>query len=132
MFHPSMKDKMTALEDRKAVLTSELADADDEQPLRLHPGLADTYREKVANLTAALNEESCRTEAANHIRALLSEIRLIPKDGMLSIELVGELAGIMALSQTTNARSKSTGGSITLVAGACNQLNLLFAATGLK
>jgi hypothetical protein len=44
-------------------------------------------------------------------------------DGILSIELVGELAGIMALSntvpQTTNARSNyATGSSLVMVAGA--------------
>ena len=56
-------------------------------------------------------------EAANHIRALLTEIHLIPMGKTLSIELVGELAGIMALPQTTNARSRATGSSLTLVAG---------------
>ena len=118
MYHPSMKDKMTALEDRKAILESTLAELDAEQPIRLHPSLADTYREQVANLTKALNDESCKMEAANHIRTLLNEIRLIPMEKTLSIELVGELAGIMSLTQTTNARSsKATGSSLTLVAG---------------
>jgi hypothetical protein len=70
-------------------------------------------------------------EASNHIRTLLNEIRLVPVDGILSIELVGELAGIVALSntapQTTNARSNyATGSSFVMVAGVCNQLNLLF------
>jgi site-specific DNA recombinase len=122
MYHPSMKDKMTLLEDRKVILETQLAGLDADQPIRLHSGLAETYREQVANLTKALNDESCKVEAANHIRGLLNEIRLVPMGGILSIELVGELAGIMALSntvpQTTNARSNyATGSSLVMVAG---------------
>jgi hypothetical protein len=66
-------------------------------------------------------------EASNHIRTLLNEIRLVPVDGILSIELVGELAGIVALSntapQTTNARSNhATGSSFVMVAGYATNL----------
>lgn len=116
MYHPSLKTKMTTLEEQKSHLESELADLT-EEPLRLHPGLSKLYRKKVADLTASLNVEGSRTEAAEIIRSLLSEIRLVPEGGKLSIELVGALAGIMALSQTSNARSDAAGGSITLVAG---------------
>ena len=102
------------LVDRKVILETELAGLDADQPICLHSGLAETYREQVANLTDALNDESCKMEAANHIRILLSEIRLVPVDGILSIDLTG----IMALPQTTNARSNfATGSSLTLVAG---------------
>ncbi len=53
MYHPSMKAKMSDLEARKQVLATALG-AQAEQPLRLHPCLAEVYRKKVADLTAAL------------------------------------------------------------------------------
>ena len=85
----------------------------------MHPGLSDIYRSKVADLTTALNDEACRSEAAQMLRVFLPGVRLIPETDGHSIELVGELAAIMALgdAKTTNARSTTAGGSVTLVAG---------------
>ncbi|WP_193747162.1 zinc ribbon domain-containing protein, partial [Leisingera sp. ANG-M6] len=40
MFHPSMKDKMTALEVRKEELEAELQEAPSEPPILLHPSLS--------------------------------------------------------------------------------------------
>jgi hypothetical protein len=55
------------------------------------------------------------------IRSLIDEIRLVPEDGALKIELRGELAGILALaSESTKARGLSTTGlaeQIKMVAG---------------
>ncbi|MBU2360055.1 MAG: recombinase family protein [Alphaproteobacteria bacterium] len=101
MFHPSMKDKMTALESSKAALTAKLRDASDAAPVLLHPGLADRYQAQVADLTAALQSDSTKAEATSIIRSLLTEIRLIPQDGVLAIELVGALAGLLSLGQPT-------------------------------
>jgi len=124
MFHSSMKDKMTALEAEKSALEVTLTDMEEESPVRLHPGLSGLYREKVANLTEALNHPNMRTAAANQIRGLVSEIRMVPEGNSFQIELVGDLAGLMALSGKTKARGDATGRSITLVAGARNQLSL--------
>ena len=50
---------------------------------------------------------------------MIETIRLIPQDGELAIELVGELAGILALSKENRPRPGGAGaGQITLVAGA--------------
>ncbi len=95
MFHASMKDKLTALEARKAELASLTASASDEPPVLLHPGLSDLYRERVANLTTALRDPSSQAEVTSIIRGLLSGIRLIPEDGTYAIELIGELAGLL-------------------------------------
>ena len=86
----------------------------------LHPNLSDVYRNKVANLTEALNDPETKTEATTLIRALLEEIRLIPiADGPMEIELVGELAGLLALGQTkTASKVNPSGRSVNLVAGA--------------
>ena len=50
---------------------------------------------------------------------MIQAIRLIPENGELAIDLVGELAGILALSGQKSPRAGSSGvGQITLVAGA--------------
>ena len=43
------------------------------------------------------------------IRSLIQEIRLIPEDGRLRVELKGELAGILALADSTKPGSKAAG-----------------------
>ena len=112
----AIKDEMKTLEDRRQELTYALEHAPASLP-RLHPNLAQIYHNKVARLTAALNEESNRAEAAEAIRALIEEVRLVPDDGNLRIELFGELAALINLTNE-HPRSKETGVQVTLVAGA--------------
>ena len=68
----------------------------------LHPNLSQLYRQQVARLVEALNDEHHRTEAAEIIRGLVDRIVLTPKeeDGTqtLTIELRGALAGILSLA----------------------------------
>src|SRR5208282_834190 len=97
MFAPSMKDELAALEERKGRLLELTRDQAEEPPM-LHPGLADVYRLKVEKLTQALNKDELRAEAAESLRSMIQAIRLVPEDGELAIELVGELAGILALT----------------------------------
>jgi site-specific DNA recombinase len=84
---------------------------------RLHPRLADPYREKVAHLQEELNRTEVRSEAAEAIRGLIREIRLIPKNDRLEIELVGDLPAILAFANATSRRPVATGVQITMVAG---------------
>jgi site-specific DNA recombinase len=117
LFAPSMKEELAILEERKAALIRSMADAPEEMP-RLHPALAGVYQKKVADLTQALNDDELRTQAAASMRGLLEEIRLIPQDGDLVIELVGELAGLLTLGNEKSPRDHLTGASLpTLVAG---------------
>ena len=111
-----LKDEMHALEDRRQELTRALENAPESLP-RLHPNLAKIYHDKIANLTDALNEENNRAEAAEAIRALIEEVRLIPEKGKLKIELYGELAALINLANK-HPRSKETGVQVTMVAGA--------------
>jgi DNA invertase Pin-like site-specific DNA recombinase len=128
MFAPAMKDEMAALEERKARLVELTRDQVEEPPM-LHPGLAEVYRRKVETLTQALNKEELRAEAAEILRSTIQTIRLVPEDGELMIELVGELAGILGLSKEKGPRPFGPGArQITLVAGARNWLNLLLVA----
>jgi site-specific DNA recombinase len=118
LFAPAMKDEMAGLEDRKARLVELTRDQVEEPPM-LHPGLAEVYRRKVAKLTEALNKEELRPEAAEMLRSMIQAIRLVPEHGELTIELVGELAGILALTKEKSPRPVGPGArQLTLVAGA--------------
>jgi site-specific DNA recombinase len=74
-----------------------------------------------------LNREELRSEAAQELRGLIDEVRLIPENGRLEIELLGDLAGIPALG--TDGKKPVTvsrdGLQVTLVAGTRNCLDLL-------
>ncbi|MCX7282459.1 MAG: hypothetical protein NTX28_00115 [Novosphingobium sp.] len=120
LFHPSMKERPTALEERKAALTQSLAEQGEEEPVALHPGLADIYRLKVADLRTALNAEETRTEATTALCSLLTEIRMIPSGEGHEIELVGELGAILALGDAQYAKPRLFTGAVStlMVAGA--------------
>lgn len=101
--------------------------------------MAKAYRDQVAQLCEALNEQSRRAEAVELIRSLVDKIVLTPIkiDGKktLKIDLHGHLAGILSLSANTKkplTESDFFVESIKMVAGARNTLYLLFSARGLR
>jgi hypothetical protein len=119
----ALKQELVNLEARQLILQHEFAV--DEAPVPLiHPNLAEIYRQRVERLHGALKDPTTRDEAFELIRSLIEEIRLVPEDGRLRIELRGELANILALS----GAGKKPGGlsairlaeQIKMVAGACN------------
>jgi hypothetical protein len=67
---------------------------------RLHPNLAELYRQKVINLAQSLNDEQTRLEAAECIRELIEEIRLVPENERLRVELYRELAALINLEKS--------------------------------
>ena len=91
---------------------------------RLHPNLSELYRQKVEKLRDTWNQAEILSEASEAIRGLIDEIRLVPDDGRLKIELYGDLAGMLALANNS-PKSENKGLQVTMVAGACNYLNLL-------
>ena len=123
MFHLSMKEKMDVLEARKAELTAKLALLGDAAPpVHLHPALAQVYKEKVAALTASLNDDMERTEATEALRGLILEVRMVPDANAQNghtIEIFGELGAIlgMAGSRIDEPRRFTGGVSYSLVAG---------------
>ena len=119
---PGMKDELLALEARKAELEAAVAEAPAPAPV-LHPALAELYGQKVASLHEELNRPEMRAEATQALRGLVEEIRLVPEDGQLQIEIAGDLAGILALGDKSKRPARGAGGSqVTLVAGTRNHL----------
>jgi site-specific DNA recombinase len=79
------------------------------------------YRQKVANLAECLNDENTRSEAAEVIRELIEEVRQVPENGTLKIELFGELAALINLGNK-HLRAADSEVQVTLVAGARSHL----------
>ena len=92
---------MIALEAREDKLNALLAKQPVSEP-SLHPNLAEIYREKVAALHTALSDPRTNDEAFGIIRTLIDDVRLVPEDGQLRVELRGALAGILALTSAPN------------------------------
>ena len=75
---------------------------------------------KVVHLTAAPNDPGTKTEAGTILRNVLTEIGVVPRNKTLSIELVGEFAGLLSLQTPSTAETPQggpTGRSVSLVAG---------------
>jgi site-specific DNA recombinase len=127
MFHPSMKAKMDGLEAQRASLEAKLAALPQQNPVAIHPGLAEIYARKIADLVSALNEQDKRSEAADLLRGVIEKIILRPDADAPNghaIELRGELGAILSLcgkdvAANANARRDAAGvRQLTVVAGA--------------
>ena len=101
----ALRQELVTLETRQLTLQQEIGAATAPAPL-IHPNLAEVYRHRVAKLHEVLEHPTTHAEAFELIRSLIEEIHLIPEEGILRIELRGELAGILALA----ADSKKPGG----------------------
>jgi site-specific DNA recombinase len=115
-----INEKMVALERRKKDLETFLANAKEPSPI-LHPEMANFYRVQVAQLYDALRDEAeaKRLEAGEVVRSLIKEIILTPQDGILAIDVRGDLAGILAASLKSKTPATGTGASqFEMVAGA--------------
>ena len=108
-------------------LSAQLAELPEPEPVALHPGIADTYAQKVADLVSALNAADTREEAAEILRGLIEKILLTPDataPNGHAIELFGELGAILTLcGDRAGANAKARSGSagfvqVTVVAGA--------------
>jgi plasmid stabilization system protein ParE len=109
---------MAALSARRKTLEAQLAAEPKDDPIRLHPAMADTYRTKIDALTAALSRPDEATEAKEKIRGLIDRIVLTPEAGGLQVDLEGALATILLLSLgKTKAASADAASQVMLVAG---------------
>jgi hypothetical protein len=103
----AINTRLKDLEAQKARLTDELSAASPDKPL-LHPNLATLYRSRIEALGTALRDTEHGPEAFDIIRSLIEEVRLVPVDGALTIELRGELAGIPSFSENAKQPLGST------------------------
>ena len=116
-------DKMWALENEKAELEGSFAETA-EEPVLIHPNMAEVYRKQVTELHASLNDEERRAEAVDIVRSLVEKIVLTPAlvegKNTLAIDLHGHLAGILSLAAQTKKPLKESDFSVEstkLVAG---------------
>ena len=96
-----VKEKMLGLDARRKELEARLSATDRPDPLRFHPGMAQTYRARVAALIRGLGEAEEMELAKEAIRGLIDAIVLTPpEDGGpgLSLDLHGALAGLLRLA----------------------------------
>ena len=98
---PAIKARMQALEERRERLEQEMAAAVEPAP-RLHPNLAEVYRQRMSDLSELLRRDD-HAEAREAVRELVEEIRLVPEEGALGIELRGELAAMLRLADASAA-----------------------------
>lgn len=89
-----LQQRLDELESRKSELEARLA-TPASPPVRLHPNLAQLYRDKVAELHVALSDPELRAEALELIRGLIERVELHPDEGGYRIELVGEITNMM-------------------------------------
>ena len=94
-----VKDRMIALDARRKDLEAELPSTTAPSPLRYHPAMAVTYRERVGALIRGLGDADGMEAAKNTLRGLVERIVLTPEtDGGLSIDLHGALAALLQLA----------------------------------
>ena len=96
-----MKVRMQGLERRREALEAGLTTVTEPKP-RLHPGLAEVYRQKVATLQEALAAKDGH-EVRGAIRAGRGD-RAGAGGPQAAIEVRGDLAAILALGQNASTR----------------------------
>ena len=115
-----VKDEMIAIAARREELNKQIGTADEPPPL-LHPCMAELYHTKVTQLAEALEGVESRSEATEVLRGLIDEITLTPRDGVLQIDLKGNLAAMLSAARNAKWRSSDTDDlhlQVKLVAGA--------------
>ena len=94
----ALNARLKLLENQKAHIEAKFATTPEAEPL-LHPGLANIYRKAVAELQTTIRNPETSGEAFGLIRGLIDAVILMPVNGKLEIELRGDLASILALSE---------------------------------
>jgi site-specific DNA recombinase len=105
-----LNERMLVLEKRQKALKEYLATAEAPPPL-LHPEMATYYRNRVGELYTALKSEPQNQQMAvtEVLRALIEQIILTPDNGVLQIDVRGDLAGILNISLERKKPAKKAG-----------------------
>ncbi|QEU10406.1 recombinase family protein [Paracoccus yeei] len=101
-----VKDRMIELDSRRKDLERKLSASRAPDPIRIHPGMARTYRTRIGQLIAGLAEAERMDQAKEALRALIEKVELVPvpaeesetgKPGLV-IHLHGALASLLRLA----------------------------------
>jgi len=97
--------KLNELESHKAELEMQRSNTAS-APVVLHPNLAKLYQQQIEHLRDSLACLDTRTEALEVIRSLIERIVLHPVKNGYDIELVGEIANMVALANGVSLERK--------------------------
>jgi site-specific DNA recombinase len=97
----SLQARLDELERRKADLTARLQ-SETPTPVRLHPNLAQLYRQRVEALHEALKDPASSTEAIGTLRSLITRID-VHSGTPPEIELTGDIASMVAVAMGEDA-----------------------------
>ena len=114
---PSMQSlkKLYAEQDQ---IERELTASPFDRPLP-HAALASLYRQLVERLDELLADPNAKPQAFELIGSLIEEVRLVPDQGQLAVELKGDLAGILAITQSGDGSAAGNRAlQVKMVAGA--------------
>jgi site-specific DNA recombinase len=100
---PGLQQRLDGLETRRSEIEKNLATGP-VTPVRLHPNLAQVYRQQVEHLQQALADPQIRDEAAEVLRGLVEHVLIGPAANGLEIEIVGEIAKMVELSLGLDAK----------------------------
>ncbi len=120
---PGLQGKLEQLEQQKAEQEKTLAAPLAPTP-RLHPGIAEIYRQKVSALQETLQDPMLRDEAIGILRSLVDRVVMHQQDEGFEIELEGDIVPMVALglAQTKDTKKAAlderTACSVKVVAGA--------------
>lgn len=95
----TVRDRLAALEARRAELDEELATSASHEVIALHPRTADRYRAMVASLERALDrsDSEAAIEARNLVRQLIDTVLVapLPARGKFALTVQGKIAALV-------------------------------------
>ena len=95
----AVKERLTALEEERAALETQLAQTDKKPVIALHPRLADQYRQVVASLEDALHrsDSEASAEARDLVRRLIETVVVtpLPERGKFALTVKGKIAALV-------------------------------------
>ena len=114
---PGLLQKLEDTEAKKTELETQLS-APEPSPVRLHPGLPEMYRKKVADLAVSLQDATIRTRALDVLRSLIERVSVHASadGGGPVLELEGAITAMIEEAQP-GALAGVDHGSVKVVAG---------------
>ena len=126
----AMAARRDGLEGRRLELEAKAKSSAAPAP-RLHPNLAEVFRQRIAALTEVLTQDN-GADASELVRGLVESITLVPEAGKLRIEVRGALGGILRLAEGARTGKRADAAAadvlceqVKMVAGTQNHRELI-------